>query len=126
MGSMACGFSTKTCLPAVDRRQGVERMEFRRVSDDHDVGDFDDMLIGVEAGEAVLVGDLHLVGELELHRGAVLLNTVEQHVRHGDDVHVLAGAHGVQRGVGAAIAAADDADLDHVAAGDVGRGGHGG
>ena len=49
-------------LAGLDRRQGVQRMELGGVGDQDDVRGLDDVLVGVEAGEAVVVIRHDLVG----------------------------------------------------------------
>ncbi len=115
----------KDVLAGLDGGLGIEGMEFGGVRDDHHVGDRDHMLVGFEAGEAMVVGNFHLVRILQLQRGPLLLNPVEQDVAHRYDVHVFTGIHGIHRGGFSASSTADDADLDDVAARDVGRGGNG-
>ena len=82
---------------------------------------FDHLLVGVEAGERVVVvhGDLSL--ELLLERLAAVLQLVGERIGHGHQQRILVGADGVDRRAGAAAAAADEADLEHVAAGGMHR-----
>ncbi len=59
--STATGFSVKSCLPALIDGLDVQGAEARRRGQHHQVAAVDHLLIGVEADEAALVGDVELV-----------------------------------------------------------------
>ena len=118
--SRPCGFSQKTCLPAATAAFEMHGMEMRSGGNQHHVDvALDQFLVGVEAEEAMLVVDRHLLGVQLLQPPAGPLQAIGEDVGHGHQPHVLAGVHGVGGRPAAASAAADQADLDHVAAGGV-------
>ncbi len=88
-------------------------MEFRGVGDNHHVAGFNDVFVGLEAREDALVGHIHLIGELQAQRRALLLAAVPQDVGERDDPHVLARAHGVHRGGLSPAAATDHTHPEH-------------
>ncbi len=93
-------------------------MEVRRAGDHHHVdAALDHLLVGVETDERVRVVHHELVGVhlLQLRPGS--LDPLGEDVGHGHQAHVLAGVHGVGGRSAAPAAAADQPDLDHVAAG---------
>ena len=59
--STATGFSVKRCLPALIGGLDVLRPEAGRGGQHHQVAAVDDLLIGVEADEAAVVGDVELL-----------------------------------------------------------------
>ena len=95
-------------------------VEVRRAGDRHHVHvAVDHFVIGVEADEAMGVVDGHLVGIHFFQPRAAVFNAFGKHVGHGYQAHVFAGVHGVGGRAAAPAAAADQAHLDHVAAGGV-------
>ena len=118
---MPWGFSQKTCLPASTAALSIVRDGMRGRRDQHHVhAAGEQLLVGVEADEAMVVLHLDLVGLGLLELVAAGLEALVEDVGHGDEADVLAGVHGVDGGLGAAPAAADQADADDVAAGGVG------
>ena len=59
--STATGFSVKRCLPALIVGLDVQGPEARRRGQDHQVAAVDHLLVGVEADEAAVVGDVELL-----------------------------------------------------------------
>ena len=107
----------------LQRRQGVQRMELGGIGNDHRVAGGDDLLVGVEAGETVVVGHGDLVGRVFLEFDALRLDTVWEDVAHRHQVGAFVGGQDLGGGAGVAAAATDHAELDDVAAGGVGHAG---
>jgi len=108
--------------PPLDARHHVQRMELGGVGDEDHVGRFDDLAVGVEAGETALVRHVHLLGKLQAQGRAFLLDPVEQQIAHRGNPDPLVGFHRIDgRGL-ATPAAANDAHPDDVAAGHISRG----
>ena len=123
--SRPCGFSQKTCLPAATAALRMQGMEMRRQAHQHHVdAALDQLLVGVEADEAMVVVDRHLLGVdlLQAARGLPCRRSAKTSAM-ATRPDVLAGVHGVGGRPAAAAAAADQADLDHVAARGVCRAG---
>ncbi len=117
------GFLDEDVLPRFDAGLHVHRMELGRASDQHDVNRLDHLLVAVQPVEAMIVVHLDLVGLLRLERIALSLHAVQKDIGHGYEPHSRIGIHGIGRGAGAAAAATDHADSNHVAAGRMGRSG---
>jgi len=73
----------------------------------------------------VIIIDGHLVGLRFLETLAAGLELVLEDICHGHELDVLAGVHRVHGRPGAAPAAADQADLERIAARSVGASGQG-
>ena len=104
-------------LAGRDRRLEVVRAEMgRRAEQDHvDVGRHY-LLVGVEADEAVIVGHVHLVAEVDGKLALGRLDLVGKGVGQHGQLRVLVGPHRVDRRPLAASAAADQRDLDGIVA----------
>ena len=76
----------------------------------------DELLVGVEAGEALVVGDGELLAQLFLENAAGAGDLVGEHVGQGDNADVGPGVAGLGGGAGAAAPAADQPDLDDLVA----------
>ncbi len=118
------GLLGEDVLAGLDDGFEVLRAEARRGGQDHQVAAVDDLLVGVEADEAAVVGDVELLLDdvVVLESFAAALEAVLEDVAEGVELDVVGGAGGladVLGGAGAAAAAADQADLDRVAAGGV-------
>ena len=102
------------------RRDGggqVVGAEHRRGGHNHVVQvALDQLAVGVEAAEDLVVGDHAAVLELVLESFRRPLGLVGEGVGAGHDGHGRVGRHGVVDRVGASPAAADQADLDAVRA----------
>ena len=107
-------------LAGLDGRPQIHGVILRRTGDQHHVDALDHVLVAVQAGEAVGVVHLDLVGLLLLEHLAPALHAVGEDVGHGHQPHARIDVHGVDGRAGAAAAAADQADADHVAAGGMG------
>ena len=95
-------------------------VEVRGAGDQHHVhAALDQLLVGVEADETMIVVDGHLLGIRLLKQPAAVLEMIGEDVGHCDQPDVFAGVHGVGGRSAAPSAAADQADLDRVAAGGV-------
>ena len=95
--STATGFSVKRCLPALIVASMCMRAEAGRGGEDHQVAAVDDLLIGVEADEAAVVGDVELVlacGVLAEPVAAVI-EVVLEDVAHGVELDVVGRAGGL-------------------------------
>ena len=101
---------------ALHRRGQVLRTEHRGRGEQHHVAGVDDVLVGVEADEPALLGDVDLIGEVPAEAGVAGVEAVAEEVAHRPQHHAGVGADGVHRGTGAAAAAANQADLELVAA----------
>ena len=110
------GLLDENVLSGRDRGLQVQRVKFGGVGDDHHIRAFDDVLVAIEALEAVIVIDGRLFGVLQLERGPFFLHAVQPDVGHGHDPNSLVGIHGVHGGGFAPPSAADHADPDRVAA----------
>jgi hypothetical protein len=139
-GSVAMGFSVKTCFAGVDRRFEMHRPEAGRGAEHHDIDiGGEQLLVGVEAGE-VMVGldadarldgghqvlGFHLLGlavafhgdagvagdELGVAQaGERLFEVVFEDIRHAGELDVLVAGEQVHDGLRAASAAAHQAGL---------------
>ncbi len=93
----------------------VLRMEVRGSRDQHDVDvGGQQLLVGVEPGEQLIVRDLYLIRLGLLQSLAGRGQFVGEQIGHGDQLDVLAGVHGVHGGAAAASSAADQADAEAV------------
>ena len=110
-------------LARLDRRLGIHRVELGRAGDQHNIDIFDHVLVAVETDEAVVLGDIDLVGELPLQVVAAGIEPVAEDVAHGDEPDIRAGLHRLKRRTCATVAAADHADLDGVRPGRMHSGG---
>ena len=105
-------------LARFDRGRDVQRTEVRRGGEQHDVAAVDHALVGVEADEAVLGIDVDLGRDV----GAVLqcaqaaVDLIGEGVAERHELGVRVGAQRVLRRAGAAPAAADQTDAQHVRA----------
>ncbi len=105
-------------LAGLDGRLDVLGPEAGRGGQHHQVTAVDDLLIGVEADEAAIVGDIDLI-LVVAHALTAVPQVVLEHVAQGIQLDVVAGAGrraDVVGGAAAPAAAADQADLDHIAA----------
>ena len=112
-------------LAGVDGGLQERGMEVRRAGDQHDVDvAVDHLLVGVEADEAMGVVDRPAApGYFFLSSSQAALELLGEDVGHGHQPDVLAGVHGIGGRAAATPAAADQPDLDHVAAGGMGAAG---
>ena len=111
-GSVPKGFSQKTCFLGVDGGLEVQRPVAGRRGEHDDVDvRGDDLLVGVEADEAMLgihlntAGDLFVALQFGERRGEVVVKDIA----HRDEVHVLGAGDHIDDGLGAAATAANDA-----------------
>jgi hypothetical protein len=95
----------------------MNRTETRRRRQDHDVGEGDGVLVGVEADEFVFFGHVDFVGVLFFEVLKAAVEAVAEGVTHGDDFGFAVGGKGLIGGAGAAAAAADEGDFYFIAAG---------
>ena len=99
----------------------VHRAEVRRGRQEGHVAGVDDVLVGVEADELGVLGDLDAVADGRFLQGLVArLQAVAEEFAHGDEPAPFVGRQCLFGGAGPSAAAADQADLDRVAAGGVG------
>ena len=98
-GSMACGFSTNTCLPASMAAITCIGWNLAALAMSTTSDALDHVLVAVEAGEAVVVAGATCSGHFTLQRVALLLHAVSQHVGHGDQAHALVGDQGLVGGL---------------------------
>src|SRR5262249_34881908 len=86
---------------------------------DHVDAAVDHLLVSIEADELAVVLDVDLAGDLLLTTkcAETLLDAIGKGVAHGDELDVLVGVERLGGGTGAAAAAANEADFQHVAAG---------
>ena len=113
----AVRFLAKDVLAGIDGGLQECRMEVRGNGNQHHVdAALDQVLVGVETDKGMIVVDRHLGGVRCLQSLAAALKMVGKKVGQGDQAHVLAGVHGVGRRPAASPAAADQANLDRVAA----------
>ena len=110
------GLLDKNVLSGCDRSLKVQRVKLGGVGDDHHIRAFDDVLVAIEALEAVIVIHRHLFGVLQLQRGPFFLHSVQPDIGHRHDPNSFVGIHGVHRGGFAPPPAADHAYPDRVAA----------
>ena len=109
-------------LARLDRRAEVDRAEMRRRAEQYHVHAAAEQLpVSVESDEAMigLDGDFgrDLLGLLQDLQ--TVLQPVFEGVGHGDELDVRIGGERLGGRTGAAVAAADQADPEHVAAGRV-------
>ena len=107
-------------LAGLDSRCHLQRMELGRIGDQHHVSRFDDLLVGVQTNETVVVVHRRLVGPLLLQRVAAALDPVGEHVGHRHQSHAGVGVHGLCRGTGAAASTAHQTNADQIVARRVG------
>ncbi len=114
-GTHADGFFHEDVLAGLDRRGQMNRPESRRRRQDDQVHirQGQDLLVGIEADEAAVVGDTELFLEA--------LEPVAESVGQGDDLHAGRRLDAVLRRARPSSAAADDADADRVTAGREGQ-----
>ena len=111
-------------LAGRDGSREVRGPEAGRRREDHvvDVGR-QHLLVGIEPGEASLVGHLVLrcergvAGRFFGQVGAALGEAIRQQITERHDLDAIRRSHDVHRRAGAAAAAADDADPNHIGAG---------
>ena len=113
------GLFDEAMLAGLDGGLEVQRAEAGRGGEQDDVNALDDLLVGVEPGKAVVVGDVEARAPLAAQVGAAGFEVVGEHVAEGDEPHVLAGVHRVDRRARAPAAAAHEADFDRVGTGRV-------
>src|SRR5262249_47678721 len=100
-----------------------------RQNHDVDVFEGDQILVGVEAGEAAVVSDVDLVAEPILKEFPAIFEVIGEQIGHGVELHAGAGLETVFSGAASAAAAfalaaaTDQAHAQHVAAGGVNGGG---
>lgn len=104
-------------LARVDGRLHVAGMKHRGAGDEDGVhAALDDLLVSLEIGETVVILHGELIGHGFLDLLLARLQFVLENFIHGHQAHALVGAHRVQGGPGSPPAAADQPDLDLVAA----------
>ena len=106
-------------LPRLDRRGEMHRSEAGRGGEDHEVDVArDHLLVGVESGEATLLGhvDLLRLTPLGVEVEVRLRESVLEEVTERGDPNPRRGVEAVCRRARAATAASDDTDLDRVVA----------
>ena len=75
------------------------------------------LLISVEADEATVFGHVHIARNLALFQHVEAgVEVVLEHVAHSDQLDARSGPQHIRGRSGAALAAADQSDADHVAA----------
>ncbi len=107
-------------LASLDRRLQMLRPEVgRRAEQDHVDATTEQFLEGVEADEAMVGLDLELRGDLVVFLEGLeaLLKPIGEDVGHGDELDIRVGTKRLGGRAGAAIATADQANAQHVAAG---------
>src|SRR5207253_2975755 len=105
----------------------VQRPEARRRGQHDVVRGGNHLLIGVKADKAALFGNIHAIAKrldlLVLHElvclAAAVLQPVLEDVAQRNNLNIRSGVQHIIDGPGTAAAAADQADLDHIAAGRV-------
>ena len=104
VGSTPTGFSVKRFLPALIDRLDVQGPEARRRRQHHQVAAVDHLLVGVEADEAAVVGDVELVLAVlgVPDRVAAVPQTILEHIGQRVDLDVVGGARGLADVVGGA------------------------
>ena len=110
-------------LAGLDARQQVDGVILRRAGDQHHVGAFDHVFVAVQAGKTMGVVHLNLVRLHFLEQFLAGSDVVGKDVAHGHQSCARIGGHGIDGRAGAAVAAADQADADDVAAGRMGAAG---
>ena len=115
------GLLREDVLAGRDRRLDVRRPEAWRRGEDGvvDVG-LQELLVGVQAHEAVIVGDLGGIAVLLDERGPRGVEAVLERVGHRDNADAGGRLEGVPRRAGAAASAAHEADSNLVAASCIG------
>jgi hypothetical protein len=105
-------------LASLDRGLDVPRPEARGRGQHHQVAAIDDLLIGVEADETAVVGDVELLLGVAVVLDVVtaIPEAILEHVGQGVQLDVVRGARRLANILGSARAAADQADLDRVVA----------
>ncbi len=122
-------FFTEDLQARIHRGLQMRRAEVGRLGQDHHVDQAatDQLLGGVEAGEAVIGRDGDFGGSIFSKRSLNILQTVwyavAKGVGHCHELAVLVGPERVDGGAAAAIAAANQPDLQQVAAGGMGAAG---
>ena len=109
----------KTCLPAATAASkwiGRKPGGVARITRSQSV--CEQLLVGIEADELPLLGDIDLRRIVLPVDGAIAAcDAIGERIGHRDELHLAAaGVHRLDRRAGAAAAAADQADLDRVAA----------
>jgi len=116
----AMRFFDKDMFARANRGQGVERMKFCGIGNQHDVGGFDDALEGVKADETMIVIHQHLRWPDFLKLVAFAPDAVEKDISHRHEPRAGIRRESLGRRAGVAAAAANHADADDVAACGVG------
>ena len=93
----------------------------RRAEQDHVDAAVDELPVGVEADETVVGLDVELADHflVALEDFQALLEPISEDVGQGDELDIRLGRKRLGRRTGAAVATADQADAQHVAAGGV-------
>ena len=116
----AVRFLAEDVFAGIDGRFEHHGMEVRGGGDQHHIDSaLDQLLVGVETDETMIVVDRHLIGLHFLQPLAAVLKAIGEDVGHRRQPNVLAGVHGVVGRPAAPSATADQADLDGVASGRV-------
>ncbi len=120
------GFLAEDVLAGIDGGFEEDGMEVAGGGDEHDIDvALEDLLVGVEAEEAVIVVDGDLIALDVFDAVAAAFDFVFEEVGHGDELDVVAGIQGVDGGAGATAATADEADLESAGSCSMDRSGQG-
>ncbi len=116
----AVGLLHKHMLAGLKGRHGMEGMKLGCVGNQHHVRRLDHMLVSVETGKAMGIVHNHLRAFGVLQRFTLVVDAVAEHVAHSHQPRAGVGSERLKGGAAVAVAAADHADLDDIAAGGVG------
>src|SRR5690606_5270863 len=109
-------------LAAFNRRLEVGRAEVGRAAQQHHIGiGGNRLLIGVEADEALVVGDGELLAELFTEIALRAFDGIGESIGQNGQANIRFGVHRVDRSAATTATATHQSDLKNVAAGGVGR-----
>src|SRR5450631_3065164 len=109
------GFFHEDLLALVDRLFEMDGAESRRCREDHHIGLGHGFLIRVEAGEFIFFFHLEPAFFIFQRIQDILVAAVEavpEGIRHGYELHVLAGAQGLDSGARPTAATSDEGNLN--------------
>ena len=116
----------KNMLSRSNRRLELGRTKMRRSAQQHDVAQFDHVLVSVDSDESPIRRNLHsrvasIVVEHALEAMQALFEPIAECIRHRDEMDIRPGGKSLERGPGSPPTASDQSDFDRTVAPGVDR-----